>query len=83
MQTENTDPIYEFYTNHPFPPPTLNVCSFQRMSHFRIGKADSEHMSVRIVGRNNSVRDNWEVNLVDVEVEIVVGGFTGLFGAKL
>ena len=53
------------------------------MSYFRIGKADSEHMSVRIVGRTNPVRDNWEVNVVDVEVEIVVGGFTGLFGAKL
>jgi len=40
-------------------------------------------MSVRIVGRTNNVRDNWEVNLLDVEVEIAVGGFRGLFGAKL
>lgn len=40
-------------------------------------------MSVRIVGRHNTVRDNWEVNVVDVEVELAVGGFRGLFGAKL
>jgi hypothetical protein len=44
------------------------------MSDFRIGRADTEHMSVRIVGRTKNVRDNWEVNLVDVEVEIVAGG---------
>jgi len=53
------------------------------MSNFRIGRADTEYMSVRIVGRTNNVRDNWEVNLLDVEVEIAVGGFRGLFGAKL
>ena len=53
------------------------------MNHFRIGRADTEHISVRIVGRAKNVRDNWEVNVVDVEVEIVVGGFSGLFGAKL
>ena len=53
------------------------------MSDFRIGRADSEYLSVRIVGRTNSVRVNWEVNLVEVEVEIVVGGFRGLFRTKL
>jgi len=53
------------------------------MSNFRIGRADTEYMSVRIVGRTNNVRDNWEVNLLDIEVEIAVGGFRGLFGAKL
>ena len=25
MQTKNTDPIYEFYTNHPFPPPISDL----------------------------------------------------------
>jgi SAM-dependent methyltransferase len=25
MQTKNTDPIYEFYTNHPFPPPVSDL----------------------------------------------------------
>lgn len=25
MQTKNTDPIYEFYTSHPYPPPTGNL----------------------------------------------------------
>lgn len=25
MQTQNTDPIYEFYTNHPFPPPLYDL----------------------------------------------------------
>jgi hypothetical protein len=58
-------------------------CSFQRMSNFRIGRADTEYMSVRIVGRTNSALDNWEVNLVDVEVELAVGGFKGLFVVKL
>jgi len=53
------------------------------MTNFRIGRADTEHMSVRIVGRTSNVPDSWEVNLMDVEVEIVAGGFTGLFGAKL
>ena len=53
------------------------------MSDFRIGRADTEYISVRIVGRTKPVRDNWEVNVLDVEVKIAVGGFTGLFGAKL
>lgn len=53
------------------------------MSDFRIGRTDTEYISVRIVGRTNNVRENWEVNLVDVEVKIAVGGFSGLFGAKL
>src|SRR5687767_15358203 len=25
MQAQNTDPIYEFYTNHPFPPPLYEM----------------------------------------------------------
>ena len=53
------------------------------MSNFRIGRADTEYMSVRIVGRTKNVQESWQVNVVDVEVEIAVGGFRGLFGAKL
>ena len=53
------------------------------MSNFRIGRADSEYMSVRIVGRTKNVQEDWQVNVVDVAVELAVGGFKGLFGAKL
>ena len=53
------------------------------MSDFRIGRTDTEYIRIRIVGRTNNVRENWEVNLVDVEVQLAVGGFRGLFGAKL
>ena len=53
------------------------------MSNFRIGRAETEHMSLRIVGRTTNVPDSWEVNLMDVEVEIVAGGFKGLFRVKL
>jgi len=53
------------------------------MSNFRIGRTDTEYVSVRIVGRTKNVQENWEVNLMDVEVELAVGGFKGLFGAKL
>ena len=53
------------------------------MSNFRIGRTATEYVSVRIVGRTKNVQENWEVNLMDVEVELAVGGFKGLFGAKL
>ena len=52
------------------------------MNNFRIGRTDTEYFSVRIVGRHNAVRDDWEVNLVDIEVELAAGGFRGLFRAK-
>jgi hypothetical protein len=53
------------------------------MSDFRIGRTETEYISIRIVGRTNPVRENWEVNLVDVDVELAVGGFKGLFVTKL
>ena len=53
------------------------------MSEFRIGTAGSEFLSLRILGRAKVDRDDWKINLVNVAVQIVVGGFSGLFAAKL
>lgn len=50
---------------------------------FRIGRTDTEYFSLRIVGRHNTDRHDWEVNLVDVQVQLAAGGFRGLFGAKI
>ena len=52
------------------------------MNNFRIGRTDTEYFSLRILRRIKTVPDDWQVNAVDVEVELAVGGFRGLFVAK-
>ena len=53
------------------------------MGEFRIGRTESECLSVRILGRTHPGRVDWEANWLNAEVEIRAGGFRGLFGANL
>ena len=53
------------------------------MAGFRIGRDDSEYLSVKILGRSNAAQDYWDGNWVNVDIEIDAGCFRGRCSAYL
>jgi hypothetical protein len=53
------------------------------MTGFRIGRDDSEYLSVKITGRSHAAQDYWDGNWVNADIEIDAGSFHGRYGAYL
>jgi hypothetical protein len=51
---------------------------------FRIGNRETEHIVVRVLGRERSeAKDYWDGNWVDARVRVAAGGFRGELGGAL
>jgi hypothetical protein len=62
------------------------TCSFsvlgKTMIGFRIGRTDSEYLSVQITGRSHpGSQDYWDANWVNADIEIDAGSFHGRYSA--